>query len=200
MTPPFQYPDTPHVRRHGPAGYLDVISFRPWLRDDFSFRCVYCLTREAWGSRPAAFDLDHFLPSSKQPHLRAEYDNLLYACSGCNSAKQDREIDDPSLALLHNSVRVRPDGVLESDDPAASRIVRMLGLNLPRSVTFRQTWIEIIRLAAEHKPELWRQLMGFPDDLPNLSVLRPPAGNTRPEGIEESFFAKRERGELPETY
>jgi hypothetical protein len=42
--------------------------------------------------------------------------------------------------------------------------------------------------------------MGFPDDLPDLRRLRPPAGNARPEGLEDSFFAKRRRGELPETY
>lgn len=51
MTTPFIYPAVPHVRRHGPMGYADVTSFRPWLRDEFSFRCVYCLLREQWDWR-----------------------------------------------------------------------------------------------------------------------------------------------------
>jgi hypothetical protein len=42
--------------------------------------------------------------------------------------------------------------------------------------------------------------MGFPDDLPDLSRLRPPGGNSRPEGIEESYFAQRQRGESPAFY
>ncbi len=47
MTTPFRYPDGPHQRRHGPRGYASYESYRPWLRDEFAFRCVYCLTREA---------------------------------------------------------------------------------------------------------------------------------------------------------
>ena len=49
MTSPFVYPASPHVRRHGPMGYADHASFRPWLRDEFAFRCVYCLRRETMG-------------------------------------------------------------------------------------------------------------------------------------------------------
>jgi hypothetical protein len=41
-------------------------------------------------------------------------------------------------------------------------------------------------------------LLGYPDNLPDLSRLRPPR-NTRPEGVAKSFFARRKRGELPET-
>jgi hypothetical protein len=41
--------------------------------------------------------------------------------------------------------------------------------------------------------------MGYPSNLPDLSKLRPP-GNTRPAGINDSFFARRARGELQETY
>ncbi|MCY2988962.1 MAG: hypothetical protein NTY19_13985 [Planctomycetota bacterium] len=42
--------------------------------------------------------------------------------------------------------------------------------------------------------------MGFPEDLPDLSRLRPPEGNSRLDGVEQSYFAQRQRGELPETY
>ena len=51
MTSPasvFDYPSAPHVRHHGPQGYLDYKHYKPRLRDDFSFRCVYCLCRETW--------------------------------------------------------------------------------------------------------------------------------------------------------
>jgi hypothetical protein len=41
---PFEYQARPHERRHGPAGYRAVESFR----HEFGFRCVYCLRRERW--------------------------------------------------------------------------------------------------------------------------------------------------------
>ncbi len=53
-----------------------------------------------------------------------------------------------------------------------------------------------VELAKEYDPEQFARLMQFPDDLPNLSALRPPEGNSRPEGIEESHFTRRKRGEL----
>lgn len=57
-------------------------------------------------------------------------------------------------------------------------------------------WIRIIDLALHHDPELLAELLGFPDDLPNLGACRVPT-NKSPDGIHESFFARRERGELP---
>jgi hypothetical protein len=57
-----------------------------------------------------------------------------------------------------------------------------------------------MQLAASHDPVLHRRLTGFPNDLPDLKSLRPPGGNTRPEGIEQSHFRRRERGELPAMY
>jgi hypothetical protein len=48
---PFDYPAQPHVRRHGPIGYATAESFQPWVRDEFSFRCVYCLRQDAVGAR-----------------------------------------------------------------------------------------------------------------------------------------------------
>jgi hypothetical protein len=44
----FRYPMSAHERRHGPRGYQDYRSYKPWLRDEFEFRCVYCLCRERW--------------------------------------------------------------------------------------------------------------------------------------------------------
>ena len=200
MTEPFRYPDAPLVRRHGPLGYADATGFRPWLRDEFTFRCVYCLQRESWGQVRAAYDLDHLLSVAKHPTAALDYDNLLYACASCNSAKQDRDIPDPSLYLHSRSLRVRSDGVIEALTTDASTIVWQLGLNLPRLVTYRSMWIEVLRLASEYKPELRRQLMAYPDDLPDLSILRPPGGNTRTNGLTASYFERRKGGELPSEY
>ena len=60
--------------------------------------------------------------------------------------------------------------------------------------------IRIVALAREHDSTLFRQFLSDPDDLPDLSSLRPPGGNLRPEGIVDSHFELRNRGELSETY
>ena len=73
----------------------------------------------------------------------------------------------------------------------------------PKSVTvseFRLLWLEIVGLAAREDLELHRKLMGFPNDLPNVARLHPPGGNSRPEGIEQSYFVQKQKAVLPETY
>jgi hypothetical protein len=199
MTQPFDYSPVPLVRRHGPRGYADYASFRPWLRDEFSFRCVYCLTRERWGQGNALFALDHFLPVAPHPDRVTDDDNLVFACATCNANKGDRIAPDPLCVLLNPAVSVAADGTLHTD-AEASRLIELLRLNDPRMVEFRMHWIAIVSLAARHAPGLYHRLMGYPDDLPDLRRLQPPAGNSRPEGVEHSAHARRERGGLPAVY
>jgi hypothetical protein len=45
----------------------DYESYRPWLRDEFAFRCVYCLTRETWGPLTGVYELDQFVAAAIQP-------------------------------------------------------------------------------------------------------------------------------------
>lgn len=200
MNIPFDYPSSPHARRHGPRGYSDYPSYRPWLRDEFSFRCVYCLLREQWGRVRGVYALDHFLPVAHHPEQETEYDNLLYACATCNAAKGDRSVPDPLTVLIGTAVRVSEDGLLHAKSAEAARLIELLGLNDPRTVEFRMLWIGIIALSARHAPELHRRLMGYPDDLPDLANLQPPGGNARPGGTEQSAFARRQRDTLPESY
>ena len=98
------------------------------------------------------------------------------------------------------SVRVLTTGELAGETPEAQGRIREFDLNRANYVRFRRMWIEIVELAAACNPALYRRLMGFPDDLPDLSALRPPDGNSRPERIAESHFARRQRGELPDTH
>ncbi len=195
---PFEYPPEPHIRRHGPRGYADYESYRAWLRDEFTFRCVYCLTRETW--TVGGFHSDHFIPTSNDNSLGADYGNLLYACATCNRIKLDLRIPDPATHLLSSAISVLPDGTLEARTREAKLLVAGLRLNRPLLCKHRKMWISIIALARKSDPVLWNELLGFPDELPDLSKFRPPSGDAKPEGIEESYFRKRERGELPETY
>jgi len=196
---PFQYPSKPHVRRHGPRGYRDRESFRPWLRDEFAFRCVYCLRREQW-DRATSLHVEHFFPSSQFPDQELAYDNLLYACNRCNAAKSDQITADPCQFLLADAVMVQADGSLLAAERRSRQLIAQLRLNNAEMVHYRRLWLEIIAMAKQANASLYGQLLGFPSDLPNLRTLRPPGGNNRPEGIEQSYWSQRQRGVLPESY
>jgi hypothetical protein len=169
------------------------------LRDEFTFRCAYCLKRETWGQATGEFELDHFQPQSIAPHHKLDYFNLIYACRRCNAAKLDGSTDDPSAVLSRVSIKVRADGTLSARSADAHRLIQQLDLNSPKLRNWRVMWMRIVDLASEHDPALEQRLTGFPDELPDLGRLRPPK-NTRPDGIELSWFAKRRRGQLPDRY
>jgi hypothetical protein len=195
----FAYPERPHQRRHGPRGYAGYESYRPWLRDEFAFRCVFCLLREQGGRVRGTFDIDHFLPVVSHPDRERVYDNLLYCCVTCNAAKGRQLLPDPTQALLAGDVEVSENGTIAGRTPAAKRLIRVLGLDGAEYTEFRLLWQGIAALAESYDPELYRRLMGFPNDPPDLARLRPPGGNTRPEGVQASYFARMKRGEPPET-
>jgi hypothetical protein len=196
----FAYPDSPHRRRHGPQGYATYDSYRPWLRDEFDYRCVFCLIREQWGRISGEFDVDHYLPVCIQPDGAEDYDNLLYSCAVCNGAKGRHILPDPTAVLSARQIAVHDDGTVEGMSEDAERIIRVLDLNDEDYCRWRRIWLRIIDLAEQFDRQLYSQLLGFPDDLPDLTRLRPPGGNKRPAGIWESAFAKRDRGELAQTY
>jgi len=195
----FDYPSSRTTRRHGPAGYLTSEAYRPWLRDEFTFRCVYCLKRETWGQVTGDFELDHFHPQSIAPHLALDYFNLVYACRRCNSVKSDQSVANPLTHLSSERIAVAIDGELVTEDAESQRLILQLDLNSPKLKEWRVMWMRIVALAAEQDLALYSQLTGFPSDLPNVARLRPP-NNSRPEGADESWFAKRESGELPDVY
>lgn len=200
MTTPFNYPDAQFEYRHGPQGYAHYASYRPWLRDDFTFRCVYCLVREQWGRLTGDFDLDHFVAQSKTSGDECCYEDLVYSCHHCNLLKGSRELPDPRQFFIAGQIQVHPDGRIEGLSKPAKILIRMLCLDAPRLREWRVMWMEIVELARVHREERYLQLMGFPADLPVLDDRDPPGGNSRPDGVARSFYARRLRGELPPTY
>lgn len=196
---PYRYPKRPHTRRHGPQGYLDLESFRPWLRDEFQFRCVYCLEREAWKNPIAAFDIDHFEPSANSLQHEPDYDNLHYVCHGCNLLKGAQKLPNPLNVLIASSVIVQVDGTIQGKTPEANRLIRLVGLNRPEYVDWRRLVFSIVALAVRLDPQLLQRMLAYPEELPDLSQLRPPK-NRRPAGIRKSCYARRAAGRLPEAY
>jgi hypothetical protein len=160
---------------------------------------VFCLRREVWGQVFAEFAIDHFEPVANRPDRATEYDNLLYVCGACNTRKGNRLVPDPLIELLSSTVAVEPNGAIDVHTRNARRIARILQLDLPEMTEYRAMWIGVVQLAATYDIELYRRLMGYPAELPDLARLMPPLGNSRPEGIEQSCFRRRERGELAEV-
>jgi hypothetical protein len=66
-------------RRIPPRRYADYTSYRPLLRQDFKFRCAYCLRHEFFlGGEPGCC-IDHHRPVDGphgRPDLIVEYETL----------------------------------------------------------------------------------------------------------------------------
>lgn len=204
LTPkPFSYPLAPHVRRHGPGGWADYRRYRPWLRDEFMFRCVYCLEREVWRDMRTAMHIDHFEAQVIRPDLNSEYSNLLYLCPACNSLKRSLSLTDPCEIAIGSCLRVLSDGRIEAinDDEQGTLLIEILALDDPLAIRRRRIIIETVLSLAETNWPLFVEWMRFPSDLPDLTERRNiPPKNSKPEGVGDSYAERYRRGELPEFY
>jgi hypothetical protein len=202
----FEYPQTVQARRHGQRGYQDYRSYKPWLRDEFAFRCVYCLWRERWcPDGDVSFSVDHLRAQSRYPSLARAYDNLLFACCQCNAIKQNRDVPlDPCRQRFGQHLEVSADGSMRARTPLGVELISVCRLNRPLLTEARRIMAERLQTLANspriEAQQLLRYYRGFPDNLPDLSILNPPEGNSQPEGIRSSFHERRERGELPALY
>jgi len=196
---PYAYPAGPHLRRHGPTGWKDYSRYRPWLRDEFTFRCVYCLNRERWMDMRRGFQIDHFIPQKLRPDLHAEYNNLIYLCAACNNLKGAATLPDPCFVALAACLRFHRDGTVEALHPDGDAIIERLELDDPQLIEWRRRKIGgILSDSAADWPRFVEE-MRFPNDLPDLTADVPP-GNSRPQGVAESWHARRQAGTLPEVY
>ena len=198
MVQPYEYLGEPHRRRHGPAGYLSYESYRPWLEDEFSFRCVYCLKRMVWAPT-AIWAIDHLIPRDDAPSLECEYDNLVFSCLFCNLLKGPNRVPDPCQVAYGSCLRIEPDGRITPNDRHGERLVKVLRLNHSRQIEERRGVMRLLKVLARHDKNEYQRRMGFPRDLPDLKSKDPPS-NQRPQGLEESHFARRQRGELLAIY
>lgn len=83
-------------RRNPEKKFKNYRMYKPWLREDFKYACVYCTIHEGEFGGFHSFHIEHFKPKSKFPELEMEYTNLLYACWKCNSFKgEDWPSDNP---------------------------------------------------------------------------------------------------------
>jgi hypothetical protein len=199
---PIQFELRPHCRVHGPQGHSSYAAYKPWLRDEFQFRCVYCLTRELWSpAGQRTFTIDHVKPKSRHASLVCVYDNLVYACAWCNTLKSTTlGLPDPCRTALGKHLKLERTGKFVGRTPQGKRLVEYLRLNAQERIIDRTRALfmfERQRRFANNTLRLW---FGYPADLPDLVKLKPPKGNTRPAGIQKYHLARQRRGELPPYY
>jgi hypothetical protein len=199
-TEPFQYPEQPHCRKHGPAGYSDYADYKDWLRDEFDFRCVYCLRREVWERRRAIWVVEHLIPRKERPDLATEYTNLVLACTTCNSFKSaSGHMPNPCKLAYGKLVSVSCDGTIIHHSREGLKLIRIAGLADDDSTKWRRREIAINRNLKKNEPEEYRRSMAFPSDLPDLAKRR-VRHNRKPNGAKNCRFEQRSAGTLPETY
>lgn len=198
---PYKYPSIPRARRHGPRGYKRPRDYFRWLEDEFHFRCAYCLKRMQWAETDV-WSVDHRIPQSIDPQSSCTYDNLVLTCQRCNQYKYaSSNIPDPITAPYGISLRVNgATGEVEALDDLGHVLIRELRLNHSTQICMRRKMLETLPILARENLELWKKWMGFPEKLHDLGNMRPPDGNTRPEGIRDSCHERRIRGELPDWY
>ncbi|MCL4206017.1 MAG: hypothetical protein KJ000_26330 [Pirellulaceae bacterium] len=203
---PFPYAKSVHDRRHGPRGYAEPARYKPWLRDEYQFRCVYCLCRERWcPDGEDSFSVEHFRPQSVSPNESCDYDNLMYTCCRCNAAKRDLTgLLNPAEIPLADHVEILEDGTIRGLTEDGWHLIRVCQLDRPNLTEFRRGIFDILRglelLGEIARGNLLRRYFGFPSNLPHLAALRPPGGNSRPDGIRNSFYERRSRGDLLDVY
>lgn len=196
----FEYPAEPHKRRHGPGGYRDYESYREWLRDDFTFRCAYCLHRERWSIGGGAFHIDHFKPVALDPNGKLEYANLIYACATCNTAKSYLQgVPNPCDIAFASCVQINDRGAVEPLNADGEMLVEILHLNSAMNIETRFRWMRTLAALRMQCPDLYREYMAFPTDLPDLRTKTVPQNSMSDSAI-DCFFVLRELGKLPEIY
>ena len=145
FTAPYAMPSGPYTRRHGPTGYLNYTSYKDWLRDEFQFRCVFCLHREKWERRGwRVFQVDHIIPQSQDLTKVTLYENLLYVCDSCNVHKSDTVLPDPCEFAYAEHYRFEADGTVTSLSDPGEMYIEILGLDQPYLVNHRKKWFKLI--------------------------------------------------------
>lgn len=73
-------------RRENPPSKTKYGDLKPYLREDFNYRCGYCGDHDYF--RETYYEVDHFVP---REHLKTlsltTYSNLVYSCRSCNNSK-----------------------------------------------------------------------------------------------------------------
>ena len=176
----FDYPST-FTAKYAPWGYSRYASYKDWLRDEFGFRCVYCLTREKWcptGHRD--FAVEHIAPKVSNKKMSTVYENLAYSCHLCNSLKGTKLTINPRVNPFGNHLAVNPDGTINGTTPQGRKMILLLGLDDPERNALRKRYIDIYNAfqnpslnTSQFVIDLYNDVFGYPVPMPDLKAKNP---------------------------
>lgn len=145
------------LRRKSPPAPSRLSGYRPFVRQDFSECCAYCLLHELLAAGAGNFELDHFRPKSLFPDLADDYFNLFYSCHVCNQYKgatwPSADLSKEGFGYLDfcresfgEHFRERADGFWEPLTRRAEYTAARLRLNRPHLVEIRRLLRRLARL------------------------------------------------------
>lgn len=131
-------------------------AFRPYVRADFRQCCAYCCLHEFWAGGVGNFEMDHYRPVSRFPHLVRDFYNLRYTCHVCNMTKSDYwpsleaeaagiGVVDLTIGAFADHYRLAEDGILQPVTASAQVTISLLRLNTEhltqlRAFILRNQW------------------------------------------------------------
>jgi hypothetical protein len=191
---PFAYPTKPHTRRHVPEQFVNYQSYKEYLRDEFIFTCVYCLSRETWNLNSSFFGVEHFIPKSKSSAADiVKYENLLYACNFCNTVKGNESFPismHPERNPYGHHLKIEQSGEVKALTAQGECLILMHCLNAAPLKRWRRIHLEFYERAIQMQQDsniraFLRDLFGFPADLTDIcrrrGVKDPYCARVRPE-------------------
>jgi hypothetical protein len=152
-------------RESQPPTFTTARQYKPFLRADFRMRCAYCERPEEYLGGGEAFEVEHFKPRGKFPHLDCVYDNLYYVCRKCNAHKSETW---PSEEQLARGLRFADPC---QEDPYIHHLLEIADGSVTGTTTCGTYTAAHIRL---HREDLkrWRRLRAQAvTDLPILTTL-----------------------------
>jgi hypothetical protein len=149
-------------RQTAPAPKRNYATYRPFVREDFSECCAYCLLHEIVSSGEDNFELDHFRPKSNPlfASLINDFYNIYYSCHVCNHYKgnswpdSDLEIAgyrfvDPCKERFSAHFKEEPDGRWSALTKAGEYTEAKLRLNRKHLVEIRMLLRDIAQRLGE---------------------------------------------------
>jgi hypothetical protein len=147
----FRYPKLRHRRKLSPGPFATYQQYKPFLREEFGHRCVYCRLADVMVGGVKAFTVDHYYSKKFYPHLETQYDNLFYACPECNRWKHTWPftargkrltfiIPNPCAAIMSSHLEYEGARVVSRSEDGA-RTLEVLHLNNAGRIELRELWL-----------------------------------------------------------
>jgi hypothetical protein len=180
---PFVFPKACHVRRNRPGPFPTYQQYKPFLRDEFEKRCVYCRMPDTIKGHES-YGTDHYRPKSLFPQFATTYSNLFYCCNPCNSRKghywppkgrvRTHFIPNPCDHEVFKHLRFVEEHV-EAKTVSGEVARDLLDLNDPEVVAFRRFILDTIKTYEGTRADIMQTLAELrgrknPSTAPNVHL------------------------------